>query len=159
MQKDPVYCKSRRLTCNPEPILAKLAMMKQMNRFTLVRHDGPYTSRPTRSMLLLDGEPTTVSLPGYELRHQFETPDGYVFVTDFDCPFEEITSFILVNKTLSRQSCRWILCPLPRVEWIDERNFVALINDEHRYLFTIRSWWIPYVRPRLRMKRLPQGII
>jgi hypothetical protein len=43
---------------------------------------------------------------------------------------------------------------LQRIEWVDERNFVAVIYNQHRYLLTIRSWWIPYIRPRLRMKYL-----
>jgi hypothetical protein len=133
--------------------------MKAISRFTLEQHDGPYKTWPPRSRLFLDGEPTGIRLPGFVLLHQFETSDGYILVTDYDCPFEEITNFTLLNKKLRLQSCRWLgwiyeSFLLQRIEWLDDCTFIAVIYHEHRYRFTIRSWWIPYIRPRLKMKYL-----
>ena len=53
-------------------------------------------------------------------------------MTDYDCPFEEITNFILVSKRLRLQSCRWLgwmyeSFYLQRIEWVDERTFIAVI--------------------------------
>lgn len=133
--------------------------MQSTDRFTLERHDGPYESWPLRSRLFADGVATGISLPGYQLHNQLETTDGYVFVTDYDCPFEEITNFVFVTKNFRLQSCRWLgrmyeSALLERIEMVDERNFLAVIFNEHCYLLTIRSWWIPYIRPRLRMEYL-----
>lgn len=74
--------------------------MHPISRFSLEQHAGPYDTWPTRSRLLLDGEPTRILLPSYALLSQFEIPDAYILVTDYDCPFEEITSFCLVSKEL-----------------------------------------------------------
>ena len=106
--------------------------MNSISRFALEQHEGPYEKWPLRSRLFLDGKSTGLSLPGYDLLHQFETADGYVLVTDYDCPFEEITNFILVTKRLRLQSCRWLgwmyeSFYLQRIEWVDERTFIAVI--------------------------------
>jgi hypothetical protein len=133
--------------------------MNPITRFALEEHKGPYEQWPLRSQLFLDGKPTDISLPGYALLHQFETPYGYILVTDYDCWFEEITNFALVSKDLRLLSCRWLgwmyeTFFLDRIEWIDERTFIAVIYRERRYRFTIRSWGIPYLRPRLKMQWL-----
>src|SRR5262245_49951435 len=131
--------------------------MKPIDRFTLEKHDGPYESWPLRSRLFLDGKPTGISLPGYSLLQQVETPDGYILVTDYDCPFEEITNFALVSKKLRLQSCRWLgwmyeTVLLERIEWNDDRTFTAFFHGNLCCRFTVRSWGIPYVRPRLKLK-------
>ncbi len=131
--------------------------MTPINRFTLEKHDGPYETWPLRSRLSLDGRPTDISLPGYTLLHQFETSDGYILVTDYDCPFEEITNFALVSKQLRLQSCRWLgwmyeTFLLERIEWIDDRSFTAFFCGNLRCRLTVRSWGIPYIRPRLKLQ-------
>jgi hypothetical protein len=131
--------------------------MKPINRFALAKHAGPYETWPLRSRLYLDGEPTGIYLPGYALLHQFETPNGYILVTDYDCPYEEITNFALVSRQLRLQSCRWIgwmyeTFLLERIEWIDERTFTAFFCGNLRCRLTVRSWGIPYIRPRLKLQ-------
>src|SRR5262245_51918272 len=139
--------------------------MRPIDRFTLEKHDGPYETWPLRSRLSLDGRPTGISLPGYTLLHQFETSNGYIVVTDYDCPFEEITNFALISRRLRLQSCRWIgwmyeTFLLERIEWIDARTFTAFFHGNLCCRFTIRSWGIPYMRPRLKLqldRSLPHG--
>jgi hypothetical protein len=133
--------------------------MTRIDRFSLETHEGPYEKWPLRSRLFLDGQPTDVRLPGYQLLDQFETPDGYILITDYDCPFEEATNFALVSKSLRLQSCRTIgwmyeTYILERIEWQDELRFIAFIHGGCPWRFTIRSWWIPYIRPRLRRQLL-----
>ena len=118
--------------------------MKPINRFTLEKHDGPYEKWPLRSCLFLDGKPTDLSLPGYELLHQFETSDGYILITDYDCPFEEITNFAFISKHLRLISCRWLgwmyeTFLLERIEWIDERTFIAVIGGSDTSLAALYS--------------------
>jgi hypothetical protein len=134
--------------------------MVPINRFTLEQHSGPYESWPLKSRLFFDGQSTTVMLPGYVLLHQFETPRGYILVTDCDCPFEEYTSFALLDRNLRLISCRWLGWPnstflLERIHWLDETRFVAIFFGDLRVEFTIRPRGIPYLRPRLKMQRLP----
>jgi hypothetical protein len=131
--------------------------MKPITRFALEKHDGPYETWPLRSRLSLDGEPTDISLPGYTLLHQFETSNGYILVTDYDCPFEEITNFALISKQLRVQSCRWVgwmyeTFLLERIEWIDDRTFTAHFHGSLCCRLTVRTWGIPYVRPRLKLQ-------
>jgi hypothetical protein len=131
--------------------------MTPISRFTLENHDGPYETWPLRSRLFLDGLPTDLTLPGYTLLHQFETAQGYVLVTDCDCPHEEVTSFALVSTRLRLQSCRWLgwmyeTFLLERLDWRDDRTFIASFCGGRRWRFTIRRWGIPYLRPRLRVQ-------
>src|SRR5262245_23158422 len=133
--------------------------MTPISRFSLETHDGPYEKWPLRSRLFFDGQPTRVKLPGYQLLQQFETPDGYVLVTDFDCPFEEITNFALVGRDMRLKSCRWVgwmyeTFLLERIEWQDSRSFIAAIHGGGRWRFSIRTWGIPYLRPRLKLQFL-----
>jgi hypothetical protein len=137
--------------------------MKPINRFTLETHDGPYDKWPLRSRLSLDGKPTGISLPGYTLLHQFETSNAYILVTDYDCPFEEITNFALISKPLRLQSCRWVgwmyeTFLLERIEWIDDRTFTAFFYGNLCCRLTIRSWGIPYIRPRLKLQLDRSGV-
>ena len=136
--------------------------MKPISQFALEKHDGPCEKWPQRSRLFLDGRPTGVTLPGYTLLQQFETSDGYILVTDCDCPFEEMTSFALVSKQLRLESCRWLgwmyeTFLLEHIEWLDDRTFIAVFCGGDRWRFTIRSWGIPYIRPRLRLQWLSQA--
>jgi len=131
--------------------------MKPISRFALEKHDGPYETWPLRSRLSLDGKPTDISLPGYTLLHQFETSNGYILVTDYDCPYEEITNFALISKQLRLQSCRWLgwmyeTFLLERIEWIDDRTFTAFFHGNLCCRLTVRSWGIPYIRPRLKLQ-------
>ena len=131
--------------------------MKPINRFTLEKHDGPYEKWPLRSLLYLDSRPTGISLPGYTLLQQFETLSGYILVTDYDCPYEEITSFALISEQLRLQSCRWIgwmyeTFLLERIEWINDWTFTAFFCGNLRCQLTIRTWGIPYIRPRLKLQ-------
>lgn len=138
--------------------------MKPINRFTLEKHDGPYETWPLRSRLFLDGKPTDLALPGYELLNQFETSDGYILITDYDCPFEEITNFAFISQNLRLISCRWLgwmyeTFLLERIEWIDERTFIAVIGgSDNRWRLSIRSWGIPYIRPRLKLQCLFRAV-
>src|SRR4026208_2297528 len=125
--------------------------MTPIDRFRLQPNEGPDEKVPVKSRLFLDGQPTRIKLPGYQLLCQYETAHGYILVTDYDCPFEESTHFALVSKALRWRSARWLggMCEtyiLARIEWQDERRFIAFIHGGRPWRFTIRSWGIPYIR-------------
>lgn len=41
---------------------------------------------------------------------------------------------------------------LERIEWIDEHTFTAFFCGNFCCRFTVRSWGIPYIRPRLKLQ-------
>ena len=97
--------------------------MRTTTRFCLERHEGPYESWPLRSRLLVDGEPRGVRVPGYSLLHQYALPSGYLLVTDCDCPFEEATSFVLLDRNSRLLCARTLSIPygsykLAHMEWM-----------------------------------------
>ena len=139
--------------------------MKPTTQFLLETPDVPYEQRPSHSQLFVDGKPTSLRLPGYSLLYQFDTQAGFLLVTDYDCPYEEITNFILLShdlRVVSRRSLgatSFTFIPnasylLKSIKWIDEWHFVAIPNGEDsNWLFTIRKWGIPYLRPQLKMQK------
>jgi hypothetical protein len=133
--------------------------MKPVSCFSLENHSGQYETWPLRTRLLRDGMPTSTLLPGYSLLYQFEIADGYLFVTDWDCPFEESTNFILVNKAFRVLSSRSIGAPysswmLVHLRCIDQNRCEADFGDGDTWLITIRPWGIPYLLSRIRLDRI-----
>lgn len=128
--------------------------MRAINNFALECHAGEYQSRPSRSRLLRDGTALDISLPGYSLLRQYATVGGYLFVTDYDCPFEEKTCFTLVDKDLERvlssRAIGWMYgsFSLDDLFWHDERNFTAVLSGQSYHL-KIRKFYIPYLHPKL----------
>lgn len=136
--------------------------MREIKEFSLERHAGEYEIWPKRSRLLRDGTPLSVTLPGYNLVRQYDTVDGYLFVTDYDCMYEEITNFIFVDK-----NTKWILSEraigqiystflLDDIIWQSERHFTAILS-KIPFLFTIRHYFVPYLYPKLGVKWPPRS--
>jgi hypothetical protein len=134
-------------------------MPLEITRFALETHSGPYEKWPLKSRLIVDGVTTERRVPGYTLLHQFEMADGYLLVTDYDCPFEEATDFILLDRELKARSHRSIgaaYCSflLERIEWLDEHSLLAMFYRHDHWKITIAPRGIPYLRPRISAKRI-----
>lgn len=141
--------------------------MKRIDRFTLLADTGDPDAWPLDSLLLVDGELTSARIPGVEILEQFEIIAGYLLVTDYDCPFEEIFHFILLDRelrTVSRRSlgARFSFVPDSRVHllkelrWEDDWHFLVILTDcPKRWRFTIHRFGIPYIRPRLGITPIP----
>ena len=132
--------------------------MTPIARFTLERHDGPYESWPLRTRVFKNGAATATKIPGFQLLHQFETAQGYLLITDDDCPFEEATHFVLLAHTLRVLSSSTLAVPyasflLKSVEPAADDRLIAVFNADERWQLTIRTWSIPYLRPRLKLER------
>ena len=122
------------------------------NRFALETHDGPYENWPSKSRLIVDGIVTNQRLPGYSLLHQFALDDGFLLLTDYDCPFEECTNFILLGKILKNRSSRSLGVPygsflLEKIEQLDTTQFIATF-------YTDDPWKLSILGKRLSLKRL-----
>ncbi len=133
--------------------------MREIKDFSLERHTGEHETRPLRSRLRRNGEPLSLTLPGYILLRQYATVDGYLFVTDHDCLYEEGTNFILVDEACKRIIGKHVLSAayvdtfLGDIFWQDERHFTAIMRGSETLLeFTISRFSIPYLYPKLWCK-------
>ena len=152
--------------------------MHKINSFSLERRKGKYETWSGRSRLIQDGKVLDITLPGEYLWHQYAVADGYVFVTEYDNYEGGLTNFIFVDKKLKRvlsERCFGTLYTaqfdVKNILWEDERSFIALGRDdskdplrsEDKLRFTIRSFFIPYLYPKLSCQYLlwygePPGI-
>lgn len=133
--------------------------MIPIHRFSLEKHAGEYKHWPLLTRVLADGRPADLRIPGYVLLHQFEMDDGYLLVTDYDCPFEEATVFVLVSRgmrTLARRTVgvMYDSVVLTGLEWASPRELVATFNDGVPMRVTIRRRGIPYLWPRISIRRM-----
>ncbi|HGL6719451.1 hypothetical protein NTJ56_12620 [Burkholderia contaminans] len=135
--------------------------MKPIEHFTLETHDGPYETWPSRTHARVNGERCGLTVSGYVLLSQFETPDAYLLVTDYDCLFEEAVTFTLVSKdplkALARRTigAMYASCHLDAMTWADDRHFSATFAGiEGRWDFTIRDRSVPFILPRLGMNHV-----
>ncbi len=132
-------------------------------RFSLERHEGPYDTWPSRSLLLDRGRPTRTRVPGYVLRHQYAVPGGFLLVTDDDCPFEEMTHFVLVDESLRIRSARWAGWPyesflLGRFVRLGDREFLAEFGERCHLVVRVAGRGIPYPWPRLQFRWDPKSV-
>ena len=132
--------------------------MNAISRFSLESHSGPYEKWPHKSRLLLDGKLTGTSLSGYSLLHQFEIADEYFLVHDWDCPFEEVTHFTLLDRKLRVLSSRRLGAPytswlLTDFRGFDDGYFEAKFGDSDLWKITVRRWGVRYVYPRIVLQR------
>ena len=133
--------------------------MRATNCFSLERHEGPYEKWPSRSRLVINGKQSSIRIPGYTLLKQFAVPSGYLLVTDFDCPFEETTSFSLLDKNNRLLSYQMKFVPygsfnLEAFEWLDNQSARVTFWENDQWLLKIRPWGIPFLRPRLHLRRM-----
>jgi hypothetical protein len=71
--------------------------MQAIDDYRLGRHPGPYASWPPDTPLYKVGGDTGLRVPGYVLDAQYRTPFGDLLVTSYDCPFEEGSTFVLLD--------------------------------------------------------------
>lgn len=74
--------------------------MKRVDKFALEPRDPVRDRESTTTMLLVDGRPAGVALEGLQLVDQFETENGYLLVTDYNDPWEELTVVTLLDAGL-----------------------------------------------------------
>ncbi len=132
--------------------------MEECTVFSLEARMDKQRNHSGFSNLLRHNEPCGLVLHGCALLHQYELADCYLFITDYDCPYEESTCFTLVNKKLTSTLCRrtlgWMYHSfwLASMTWLDERNFTAVISGT-AYEFNIRRFFLPVFLPKLHIVR------
>jgi hypothetical protein len=133
--------------------------MEEVHLFSLEQHSGPYEQWPLRSRLFINQEACDTCVPGYVLLRQFKTADGYLLITDCDCPYEEATSFILLDEHYKIQSCRTLAFAYASfnfddIVWRDSRNALVSFWKADDWHLRIREYWLPNLIPRLQLKRI-----
>jgi hypothetical protein len=108
------------------------------HHFALEPHSGAYETWPATSRLVVNGVGRSAAVPGYALLHQFEIPDGFLLVTDFDCPFEEATCFTLVSKAMEvLATCSvggmYASFLLDALSWIEARHLIATFHERDNW--------------------------
>jgi len=139
--------------------------MTPVNRFKLQGHIGPYKSWPGHSRVFVDGTlHRSLAVPGYILLHQYETSLGYVFITNYDCLFEEAITVTLVSAGLDRVigfetiSTWYTTYLLEEVEWLDEQHFRFTCDGFHGdWLVTLRAHHVPPSAPSVSITRRADG--
>jgi hypothetical protein len=116
---------------------------KITHHLALEQHCGAYETWPLTSRVLVRGVAGAAAVPGYVLLHQFDIPDGYLLVTDCDCPFEEATSFTLLNHdmdVLATRSIGGMYCSflLESLAWMDARTLTASFYGRDPWRIQIR---------------------
>jgi hypothetical protein len=134
-----------------------------INQFALEQHRGAYETWPVRSRLIADGLTHDVTIPGYQLLHQFEIPDGYLLVTDFDCPYEEATNFVFLSpalQVLAKRSVGVMYSSflLDSLEWTGARELKATFFQECHWRISISPPALSLMPWRISAKPMQQTI-
>jgi hypothetical protein len=131
--------------------------MEALTCFSLQTHHGDYASWPGKSQLFMNGDVLPTNIPGYTLLHQFATTSGYLLITDYDCPYEEATEFILLDsafKIIDRRSvgAAYASYALEDITWSDAQHFTArFYGIQDRWHFAIRTGRVFWPMHRLAM--------
>jgi hypothetical protein len=128
--------------------------------FSLEGHTGAVNSRPLRSRVFINGFPTETFVPGFSLLHAFSGDWGHLLITDFDCPVEETTSFVLLEPESLRVAGErqfYVLYgsyTLESVEWLDENNAEITFDSGERWLLTVAPPAGAGAKAALRFERI-----
>ncbi|WP_027672651.1 hypothetical protein [Rheinheimera baltica] len=74
-------------------------------KFTIKEHQGSYEDRPLKSLLYFNGEELNLKVSGFVIEKQFELPNYFLLLINWDCPFEEGCEVVVLNKNLEIVGC------------------------------------------------------
>ncbi|MBX9348465.1 hypothetical protein [Chromobacterium piscinae] len=109
------------------------------------------------SWLWMNGKRTSTWLKGLSLLHQFRFADGYLLISDFDCPFEEVTVFTLLDLRLRKVCSRSIGAMyssflLSGIEWRSPCHALLDFGGGDYWELNIRRFHVPLLWPRLQVR-------
>ena len=118
--------------------------MQAVTLFSLAKHAGEYKDWPLKTPLLLNSQSTSLAIPGFQLLHQFKLQSGdYLLITDWDCPFEEATEFLLISNDFKISARKTLGAPyagflLDTVEILNSNQLKVTIFENDYFLLTIK---------------------
>jgi hypothetical protein len=98
--------------------------MEATSTFTLKRHHGEYESWPRESELLLYGNATGKSIPGYVLEAQYRCGSHYLFVTSWECLFEDSLEVVLTDECFDLVD-RKAVGAMYTTTWLERHEVIA----------------------------------
>jgi hypothetical protein len=118
--------------------------MDAINIFDLKRHDGEHKSWPLVSELLLSGNATNKTISGYCLEAQYRCGSHYLFITSWDCPFEEFYEIILTTESLDvvaqdRIGAMYTETWLEHHEVVAENQLILHFDNDFKVRVTIET--------------------
>lgn len=137
--------------------------MNQTNRFSYgpIKNSGETDEQ--HIALWVDGKPSLTVLPGQEIIRQYEVESGFLLLTDYDSPYEEITHAVLLDKSFqivcSRQIGHnfmpWTTFLLDGTEWLDPGRLLVHSSTTHSsFEIRIRSRGLARIWPRLSIRKV-----
>ena len=133
-------------------------LMETTSHFFIEKHKGPYEKWPLKSKLFYDNKDTGRKIPGFSLRYQFKVGNETLLITDWDCPFEEVTEILILNgafKIISHKRIggwyySWLL---HGIEYVGDKQFL-LFFGEVTYKLTIRPNHFPWLLSKVRLEKI-----
>ena len=132
--------------------------MDVSTRFALETHVGPYECWPTTSRLIVDGTMVDTRIDGFVIDGQYETDVGSLLLTSYACPYEEASTFTLLDARQRVLATQRLGAPYASMllhgHWpIDARTLVLHFNDERFHSLHVRGrgrW--PWQRARIELR-------
>lgn len=135
----------------------------KLSDYSLERHLGEYADWPVRSRVLFQGALTNARIAGYQILHQFETPLGPLLISDYACPYEEATSFSLLDSHSHQLVCaRTLSAPygsfyLDEIHWLDPLRARLRFSPDLDYLLRLMpSGGLFRRRPKLQLRAITE---
>ncbi len=122
--------------------MSECKLPKSLSCFSLARHEGEYETWPLETELYFNGQPTCTEVPGYVLEAQYSLDNGFLLVTTWDCPYEEMATFILLDEDLELLSRTDLgVCQatgdFKDAQWLDGKKLTFRFFNEEKWQLTI----------------------
>lgn len=69
-----------------------------IDNFSIEAHEGDYDNWPLKSVLYFNGEKLNVKVSGYVIEKQYELPNYFLLLINWDCPYEEGCEIVVLSK-------------------------------------------------------------
>jgi len=123
-----------------------------IDKFTIQEHAGEYKDRPLKSLLYFEGKDTCLKVPGDQIEKQFELPNYFLLLINWDCLFEEGCEVVVLNKKLKIVGS-YSFTPfynsylLNSINELSQNHYKMVFNESDCFELTIN-----YPKPRVLTK-------
>ena len=133
------------------PSVESQELPRSIECFSLAKHEGDYENWPLETELYHNGQATCASVAGSVLEAQYAMAAGYLLVSTWDCPFEEMATFLLLDTELNLLSRTdlggWYATgEFKNPRWTDPKTLeFCFFGDERWQLAIVTRWRRPFL--------------